>query len=79
MQDDGRAISLIPREVEHAKNNRSFASIIVHSVKVDCKHKPKVSGCKLGSVYPSVRHQQWNAQATRIRPDAALTTIVRGL
>jgi hypothetical protein len=44
MQDDGRAISLTPREVNHAKSGKICALFIVHSVKVKGKRKPQLSG-----------------------------------
>jgi hypothetical protein len=52
MQDNGKAISLTPREVEHAQKNRNFALIIVHSVKVKGERKPVVSGGELVFLHP---------------------------
>jgi hypothetical protein len=43
MQDDGKAIALTPREVEHARAHKNSMLIIVHSVKVKGKRKPIVS------------------------------------
>lgn len=69
MQDDGKAISLTPREVEHAKKNRNFMLIIVHSVKVEGKRKPKVSGGKLVPIYP------WNINEGTLKPRGFVLTL----
>jgi len=47
MQDAGKAVSLTPREAEHAKKNTNCALFIVHSVTVKGKRKPSVSGGKM--------------------------------
>jgi len=57
MQDDGKEISLTPREVEHAKKHRNFILIIVHSVKVKGKRKPVASGGDLRFIHPWEIHQ----------------------
>jgi len=69
MQDDGKAISLTPREVEHAKKNRNFALIIVHSVKVEGKRKPKVSGGKLVFIHP------WDISEGTLKPRGFVLTL----
>jgi hypothetical protein len=69
MQDDGRAISLTPREVEHAQKNRNFALIIVHSVKVAGKRKPIVSGGELVFLHP------WDIRKGILKPRGFVLTL----
>lgn len=52
MQDSGKAISLTPREVEHAQAHKNSALFIVHSVTVKGKRKPAVSGGRALFLYP---------------------------
>jgi len=70
MQDNGRAISLTPREVQHAKkNNLNFALIIVHSVKVKGKREPKVSGGELVFIHP------WDINEGTLKPRGFVLTL----
>src|SRR5438552_13515077 len=43
-QENGRSISLTPNEVKHASEHKNSALFIVHSVKVNGKRNPRVSG-----------------------------------
>jgi hypothetical protein len=45
-QDNGKSVSLTPKEVEHAQEHKNSALFIVHSVKVKGKRSPVVSGGK---------------------------------
>lgn len=69
MQDDGRTISLTPREVEHAQKNPNFALIIVHSVKVQGKRKPVVSGGELLFIHP------WDIRQGVLKPRGFVLTL----
>jgi hypothetical protein len=62
MQDNGKAISLTPREVEHAQKHRNFALVIVHSVKVKGKRKPIISGGELVFLHP------WDIRDGKLKP-----------
>ncbi|XWK70936.1 DUF3883 domain-containing protein [Tunturiibacter gelidiferens] len=53
MQDSGKAISLTPREVKHAQDNKNSALFIVHSVIVRGKRKPVISGGKMRFLHPT--------------------------
>ncbi len=61
-QDDGSSVSLTPKEVEHAKRYRNSALIIIHSVKVKGKRKPKVSRGKELFLDP------WNIEDGILKP-----------
>jgi hypothetical protein len=52
MQDNGQSVSLTPKEVDHARDHANSALFIVHSVKVEGKRKPVVSGGKEIFIHP---------------------------
>lgn len=69
MQDDGRAISLTPREVEYAQNNRNFVLIIVHSIVVTGMRNPKVSDGELVFIHP------WDIRKGKLKPRGFVHTL----
>jgi hypothetical protein len=69
MQDDGRAISLTPREVEHAQAHKNSALFIVHSVMVHGKRNPIVSGGKMIFLYP------WDIAKGLLKPRGFVLTL----
>jgi hypothetical protein len=69
MQDSGKAISLTPREVKHAQDNKNSALFIVHSVIVRGKRKPVVSGGKMRFLHP------WDISAGTLKPRGFVHTL----
>jgi len=69
MQDSGRAISLTPREVEHAQAHINSALFIVHSVIVKGKRKPVVSGGQAVFRYP------WDISTGVLKPRGYVLTL----
>jgi hypothetical protein len=69
MQDDGSAISLTPKEVEHARNYKNSALFIMHSVKVTGDKKPAVSGGKQIFLHP------WDISVGTLKPRGFVFTL----
>jgi hypothetical protein len=68
-QDKGNAVSLTPKEVEHAQNHRNSALFIVHSVKVKGKRSPVVSGGKEVFLHP------WDISNGTLKPRGYVYTL----
>jgi len=69
MQDDGSAISLTPKEVEHARKHKNSALFIMHSVKVTGDKRPAVSGGKQIFLHP------WDISAGTLKPRGFVFTL----
>lgn len=69
MQDVGKAISLTPRETEHAQKNKNCALFIVHSVVVKGKRKPSVSGGNMIFLNP------WDITKGTLKPRGFVFTL----
>ena len=68
-QDDGNAVSLTPKEVEHAQKYKNSALFIVHSVKVSGKRKPVVSRGVEFFLHP------WDISAGTLKPRGFVFTL----
>lgn len=69
LQDVGKAVSLTPRETEHAQTNKNCALFIVHSVIVKGKRKPVVSGGKVIFLCP------WDINKGTLKPRGFVFTL----
>jgi hypothetical protein len=69
MQGDGMAISLTPREVKHAEENKNSALFIVHSVSVKGRRKPVVSGGVQRFIHP------WDISTGILKPRGYVLTL----
>jgi hypothetical protein len=68
-QADGNSVSLTPKEVEHAQRQRNSALFIVHSVKVEGKRNPVVSGGKEIFLHP------WDISTGTLKPRGYVFTL----
>jgi hypothetical protein len=68
-QDDGNSVCLTPKEVEHAQKHQNSALFIVHSVKVEGKRKPVVSGGKDVFLHP------WDISTGTLKPHGYVYTL----
>jgi hypothetical protein len=69
MQDNGSAISLTPKEVEHARKHKNSALFIIHSVKVTGDKKPAVSGGEQIFLHP------WDISVGTLKPRGFVFTL----
>jgi hypothetical protein len=69
MQNVGKAVSLTPRETEHAQKNKNCALFIVHSVIVKGKRKPIVSRGKMIFLCP------WDISKGTLKPRGFVYTL----
>ncbi len=68
-QDNGDSISLTPKEVEHAQAHKNSALLIVHSVKVEGKRKPRVSGGE------EIFRNPWDISTGTLKPRGFVFTL----
>jgi hypothetical protein len=68
-QDNGNSVSLTPKEVEHARKHQNSALFIVHSVKVEGKRNPIVSGGKEIFLHP------WDISTGTLKPRGYVFTL----
>ena len=68
-QDNGNSVSLTPKEVEHAQKHKNSALFIVHSVKVEGKRTPVVSGGKEVFLRP------WDISTGTLKPHGYIYTL----
>jgi Domain of unknown function (DUF3883) len=68
-QDNGSSVSLTPKEVEHAQKHQNSALFIVHSVKVEGKRNPVVSGGKEVFLHP------WDISTGALKPHGYVYTL----